>query len=285
MLKKTDTNGFKGWIHEELDWSPAVSHIDELLKSISAKGEQVLHCRGRDIYRIDLPFQGSPSSCFVYFFRNTSFSRSLKSPWPFKIMRISQKMRSLGFPSFEVLAALRPADELRNRNSLLIAREILDVRELPATGNHVYKVHESLPFTGEVVKRTAIELARFHDAGLVHGDLKSRHVLFSGDPGDADCLIYFVDLEKTRHCRFLPALARDILAARDIIQLLTSLPDEEGVPGENEKSRFLSLYLGERSLGDRRRKRIRRFAGFYLGSGSFRQGETLLQGLKRIARR
>ena len=101
---------------------------------LSEKGELILTCQGRDIYRLSFDLEGIPCSCFLYLFRNTSHSRALKRPYAYQILRISQKIRSLGFPSFKVLAALRPKNELLNWNSLLIAQEILDVKELQATG-------------------------------------------------------------------------------------------------------------------------------------------------------
>ena len=282
MLNRIRNGKYKGWVHERLEWDPSDPEKDEFQKMLHEKGEVVLHCRGRDIYRLNLQLEGTPVSCFLYVFRNYSLTRALKTPYAWKILRISNKLRKLGFQTIEVLAAVRPKYELLNWNSLLIAKEILNVYELPATGNHVYKVHPSIPFSGQITDETASELARFHDSGLFHGDLKSRHILIPGDSDKAAPIVCFVDLEKTRHHRFLPSLLLDMLAARDLVQLLSSLPHgEESPEGDKEKSRFLSLYLDHRNLGNRRSKRIRKAAGLYLDSGALRQGETLLKGLKR----
>ena len=282
MLNRIRTGKYKGWIHEGLEWDPSDPERDEFQQNLSEKGEVVLHCRSRDIYRLNLQLEGTPVSCFLYVFKNSSLTRALRTPYAWQVLRISKKLRKLGFQTIEVLASVRPKYELLNWNSLLIAKEILNVNELPATGNHVYKVHPSIPFSGQTTDATASELARFHGSGLFHGDLKSRHILVPGDSDRVTPMVFFVDLEKTRHHRFLPSLLLDILAARDLVQLLSSLPGgEESPEGDKEKSRFLTLYLDHRNLGNRRSKRIRKAAGMYLDSDVLRQGETLLKGLKR----
>jgi Lipopolysaccharide kinase (Kdo/WaaP) family len=285
ILKKIRTRDYKGWIHEGLEWTPSNPAGEEFQKMLSEKGELLLTCQGRDIYRLSFDLEGIPCGCFLYLFRNTSHSRALKRPYAYQILRISQRIRSLGFPSFKVLAALRPKNELLNWNSLLIAQEIPNVKELQATGNHVYQVHASIPFSGRITDIVAEELARFHTAGLIHGDLKSRHILISKNQDRVNPEICFVDLEKTRYYRILPSVLRDLFSARDIIQLLSSLPDECGVTsGQGEKARFLSLYLKRRNLGERKSKRIRKAVSLYLDSDSLRQGETLLQGIIRKIR-
>lgn len=279
MLRRIRTREYKGWIHEGLEWDP--SH-DEFQRMLSQKGEVVLHCRGRDIYRLTLNLDDIPVKCFLHMFRNTSLTRALKKPYAWQVLLMSNRLRKLGFPSIEVLAAIRPKNEILNWNSMLIAREILNVRELPASGKHVYRVHARVPFSAEVAEQTASELARFHDSGLFHGDLKSRHVLVSEISENKGPEVFFVDLEKTRNPKFIPPFLRDILAARDLIQLLTSLPGgEEAAEGNEEKSILLTRYLEHRKLGSRRSQRIRRAVRLYLDSASLRQGETLLKGLKR----
>ncbi len=285
ILNRTRTREYKGWIHKGLEWTPSNPEGDEFQRMLSEKGELILTCRGRDIYRLNFNLEGAPCCCFLYIFRNTSLTRALKTSYAYQTLRISNTIRELGFPSIEVLAAIRPKNEILNWNSLLIAKEILNVKELPATGSHIYKVHASIPFSGEVADLTASELARFHDSSLFHGDLKSRHILISKNPDKESRDIWFVDLEKTRRHKLLPSFLRDILAARDLVQLLSSLPgDNNGDSAQEEKSRFLSLYLSNRNLSRKRSGTIKKAVNLYLESGSLRQGETLLQGIYRRIR-
>ncbi len=283
MLSRIRNSKYKGWIHGGLEWNPLDTEDDECRQMLSEKGEVLLHCQGRDIYRLNLQLEGNPVSCFLYIFRNSSLSRALRMPYAWKVLRISNKLRKSRLQTIEVLAAVRPKHELLNWNSVLIAKEILNVYELPATGNHVYQVHPSIPFSGQTAEATAYELARFHDSGFFHGDLKSRHILISRGSDMETPRVCFVDLEKTRHHRSLPSLLLDIMAARDLVQLLSSLPGgEESPEGDKEKSSFLNLYLDHRNLGEKRSKRIRKAVSLYLGSDALRQGETLLKGLKRM---
>lgn len=245
----------------------------------------MLHCRGRDIYRVTLEFEGRPVNCFLYFFRNSSLSRAFRSSPALSIMKISEQIRNGGFPSIEVLAAIRPGREYLNWNSLLVAKEIMQVRELPAMGNHVYKVHDQIDFSPAVADRTAEEVARFHDAGFYHGDLKSRHVLVSGTQ-DSPARITFVDLEKTTRSRFGPFIYRDLLAARDLVQFLSSIPDaKKAGSGNNSKPEFLSVYLSLRNLGSLRTRLIRKIVELYLDGRTLRQGETVLQAVIRRVKR
>ncbi len=282
MLKRIRTREYQGWVQAGLDWTPSDPEGDEFQRMVAEKGELLLHCRGRDIYRICFILDGSPCSCFLYVFRNSSLSRAFKASPARRILKISRKIRELGFPSLEVLAALRPKKEILSRNSLLIVKEIGNVKELPACGNHVYKVHESTEFSELVAELTARELARFHDSGLFHGDLKSRHVLVSGKREEEHPSIVFVDLEKTRHSPLLPSFLQDLLAARDLVQLLSSLPEEPEESGRcDHKSTFISSYLSKRNPQPGRARRIRKTVSLYLDSGSLHQGETVLRGVLR----
>jgi len=283
MLKRLRTHEFTGWIETGLKWAPLNPEDEAFQRMISAKGEPLLHCRGRDIYRVNLELDGSPCPCFLFVFRNSSFTRSFRLPSALRILRISRQIRQLGFPSLEVLAAFRPKYRWLNRGSLLVAKEIPDVRELPSSGNHIYRVHDSAEFSEFISDLTAFELARFHDSHIFHGDLKSRHVLISGDPEVEHPDIFFVDLEKTCYQPRLPSFLKDLLAARDLVQLLSSLPGGRKAAGRiRDKSGFLSRYLDSRDLTGKRRKRIRKTVCLYLESGRLRQGETLLRGILRM---
>ena len=281
MLNRISTSKYRGWIHEGLEWDPSEPLKYGFQRILSEKGEVVLHCRGRDIYRLNLMLDGVPCGCFLYIFRNTSLSRALNKPYAWQVLRMSGILRDSGFHTIEVLAAMRPKNEFLNWNSLLIAREIRNVRELPSAGRHAYKVHPSIPFTAEIAGLTAAELARLHDSGLFHGDLKSRHVLLSEGSENPGPDVFFVDLEKTLKPRFFPVFILDLLAARDLIQLLSSLPGgEDAAEGNEAKSLLLTRYLEHRKLGSRRSKRVRKAVRLYLDSGTLIQGETLLQSLK-----
>lgn len=285
MLKPFKTPEYRGWFDPELDWTPSLPESKEFQAMVSKKGELLLHCRGRDIFRITFNLSGKPCRCFLYVFRNSSISRAFRTSPAHRIRIASKLIREAGFPSIEVLAALRPKKEWLSWHSLLVTREIPDVKELAAAGNHVYQVHESLPFTDGISRLTARELARFHDAGLFHGDLKSRHILVSSHPYRGQDQIFFVDLEKTGKKSLLPGFLKDLLASRDLIQLLSSLPQAAENPGTISGERFIDQYFASRNLRSSREARIRRALDLYRNSGTFRQGETILQAVLKQIRR
>jgi len=92
--------------------------------------------------------------------------------------------------------------------------------------------------------------------------------------------IVLVDLEKTRKTGLFPPLVRDLLAARDLIQLLQSLPVTVGGESlEAARREFLSSYLERRAISPRRRRRIEWMIGLYGPQGTFVQGRTVVGSL------
>ena len=247
--------------------------------------ELVLDCRGRQIYRADLERSGTPHPCFIYLFRNQSFSRSLRKTHAFHILQIAERIKASGFNTLEVLAALKPKNETLNWHSLLIASEIESVSELPSAGNHVSQVHEFIEFDTKVASSLAGELSKFHERKLIHGDLKTRHILTSNEnssnhSSNGARKFHLVDLEKSRHFPLIPSTLLDVLAARDLVQLFASLPTNSN--GHNlvpTKDQFLSEYFSKRNISGFRAALIRRILGLYSPEGGLRQGETILTSL------
>jgi len=194
-------------------------------------------------------------------------------------------MRNEGIQTLEVLAALKPRNERLNWRSLLIASEIDSVNELPSAGNHVFQVHRSVPFDSSIASMLAQELSRFHDRRFVHGDLKSRHILAkknvsTAHAGNGTGPFHLVDLEKCRRYRHLPNFLLDILTARDLVQLFSSLPvDAEGRSAASVWPRFLSDYFAGRNLSKSRIRFMQRILELYSPGGSLSQGKTLIDCL------
>ena len=127
----------------------------------------------------------------------------------------------------------------------------------------------------------ARELAGFHSKGFFHGDLKTRHVLVQ-HRSNRGPRFFFVDLEKCISVPYFPGFLRDILAARDLIQLFASLPRESPGFAQGESSKLLlRRYLEAAPISGRRRKRLRSIVKLYSSQGEFQQGRTLLSNVLR----
>ena len=280
----------RGWI------CPSVKLPESLARGWAASpvipgARLLLDCRGRQIYKAQLERSGRPHSCFIHFFRNQSFSRSLRRTHAFHILQISEKMKREGLQTLDVLAALKPKGETLNWNSLLIASEIEEVNELPSAGRHVFQVHRAVEFDASIASTLANELSDFHDSRFIHGDLKTRHLLakvpdLTDVSGNGMKRFHFVDLEKCKHHPFLPSSLLDVLTARDLVQLFASLPMNAN--GKNLlplKSQFLAEYFTARGLSKRRIQVIQGILGLYSPGGALRQGRTLLASLADQFRR
>ncbi|MEE2840594.1 MAG: lipopolysaccharide kinase InaA family protein [Acidobacteriota bacterium] len=267
---------YQGWIHPE--FSPPEQLLETPEKAGELPGaEPVLDCRGRQIFRTPLKFQDGPHSCFTYYFKNSSVSRSLRSCYAFQSLKISEKLRAEDFGTLEVVAAVKKKGEWLNWHSLVVAREIESVHEIASEGHHIYQVHPAEELSPKLAGQLARELVRFHTRGFFHGDLKTRHILVRTD---STARFFFVDLEKCRYLPRLPRLLRDVLAARDLIQLLTSLPG--AFTASNHLVRdFLECYLEAAGLPLDPPPRIVKMVNLYSQEGPLSQGQTVLSGLVR----
>jgi hypothetical protein len=91
--------------------------------------------------------------------------------------RHAELLRDMGFPTLEVVAALKKKSELLNWTSILVALEIQSVSEIPSRGDHIFQIHDFLGVSTDWPVALGRHIARFHNAGFVHGDLKTRHIL------------------------------------------------------------------------------------------------------------
>jgi hypothetical protein len=280
---------FCGWVSQDLTLPDGLTTEASSVSSLEG-AETLLDCKLRNIYRAPLRRGDQALSCFFYFFRHNSLRQALGSGPPFHVLKMSEILREQGFASLEVLAALRPNRQILKWNSLLIASEIHSVSELPSAGTHVYQIHKWIEFDQGIATELARELARFHDCSFFHGDLKSRHILTrtnsTASSGEDTTRFVLVDLEKTQRLPHLPSPARDILAARDLIQLLCSLPaGTELDEVQQARDRLLDEYLTRRSISSRRARFIGRILEMYGPAGFLVQGKTVLGGLTSHLRR
>ncbi len=266
---------FKGWIHK--DFQPPVELLEYPEKVCEFPGaERLLDCRGRQIFRLPLLVRGQFQSCFTYYFRNASLSRSLRRNYAFQNLRMSRKLHRNGLGTITVVAALKQRGEWLNWHSFSVAPEIPSVCEIPSTGNHIFQVHPVIDFSPQIAVDLARELVSFHTKGFFHGDLKTRHILVDIRQ-NPHTRFYFVDLEKCQHFPHLKGYLRDILAARDLVQLFASLPETSKVA--NFKGVLLDHYLGASELSLSRQERLRRIIDLYRPGGVLRQGQTLFSSL------
>ena len=281
VLRRFSNRKVRGWVHPELGLPACLTNGWNASPEIPG-AELLLDCKGRRMYRAPLDRAGRSESCFIYLFRNQSFSRSLQRTHAFHILQIAETMRGKGIQTLEVLAALKPRNERLNWHSLLIASEIDSVNELPSAGNHVFQVHESVRFDKGLASCLAGELSTFHNRKFVHGDLKSRHILARQNStesfsGNGVKRFHLVDLEKSKYYPLVPDPLLDVLAARDLVQLFASLPNGQDL--DPVRSQFLSEYFSGRKLSKLRIGLIRRILDLYSPGGSLRQGSTILENL------
>lgn len=269
-----------GYLHPEIRFTKELEMIlfqRPESRTLEAATE-ILRCDGRLIFRLPLELGGSACSCYLYLFTNKSWSRALHRASAMHIMQVAARMTRAGFPTLEVLAALKPRTQLLNWDSLLISREIENVQELPSSGTHLYQVHETIVLDEDLLQAVASHIAALHNRGFVHGDLKTRHILVRRQQDD--CTIFLVDLEKSRRMPAQLGPAHDLWAARDLIQFFASLPRETTPQEEIDvRSPFLDSYFQARLLSDFRRRGIRRWVELYRPGGRFQQGRTLLDSL------
>ena len=270
---------FVGWIRE--GFQPP----DELLDCPEEIGrfpgaEHLLDCRGRQIHRLPLAFEGAPRSCFTYYFTNASLGRSLRRSYAFRTLRMSLLLKEHGFSTLDVLAALKRRGQLLNWTGLLIAGDIQSVCELPSTGRHVFRIHGSVDLSGDLAASLGKYLASLHNASFLHGDLKTRHILVSR--GAEGWFFHLVDLEKCLYLPHLPSPLRVLVAGRDLVQLFASLPEADV---ESSGGVLLESYLEAIRLSARQKERLRRITALYGKRGRFRQGRTLLANVLDIVKR
>lgn len=269
---------YQGVIRSGFDPPQAILHEPAGAAAI-AGAEHLLDCAGRQIYRIPLGSGPHPTRCFTYYFTNRSFTRSLRYCYAFRTLRTSLLLERHGFPSIQVLGALKARKELLNWTSLLIAAEIECVFELPSTGQHLFQIHPFVELNRDLARNLGAYLAKFHGAGFFHGDLKTRHILVGRSP--SDCRFYLVDLEKCLYVPHLVPSLGSLLAARDLIQLFASLPSHQA---ERKKDIFDS-YFSETRLPATARSVLRRTVRLYSEQGHFRQGRTVAANLAALLMR
>ncbi len=245
------------------------------------RAEHLLDCVGRQIHRVPMRVGNDIQSCFAYYFTNRSITRAFRRCYALRTLRHAELLREMGFPTLEVVAALKKKNEVLNWTSILVALEIQSVFEIPSRGDHVFQIHDFLEVSTDWPVALGRHIARFHNVGFVHGDLKTRHILADLSPGGFR--FHLVDLEK---CRFLPrcpAAIRTILVARDLIQLLASLR-EPRAGGTEIGDLIFDSYLRDLQYGAVFARRVQKLVHLYRGETGFKQGKTVVENLWDIVK-
>ncbi|HEY3131781.1 MAG TPA: lipopolysaccharide kinase InaA family protein [Acidobacteriota bacterium] len=288
-IKPYRTGRFRGTIYSDLP-SCLAGVLDDPERTEAVPGSRrVLNAKLRTIWEVPLP---DGSAYFVHLFRDQR--RRVVA----RISKIHELMRALQIATFDIVA-LGHESAGKSRSEFFIARKIPDAVSIPAGLGHRYEV---VPEAHEVPEKLENSLASFisdfHRKRIIHGDLKSRHILIQNcaylrtgaaradthGPGEnsdhkfsrsLDPKFYLVDLEKTRRLWFLPEGLVDLLRVRDLIQLSASCSQ---LITNQQKIRFLRTYLRQLAVNARRR-RIFYFVIRLYSDHDFRQGQTLLQNL------
>jgi hypothetical protein len=277
---KYSGQSYQGYLRT--DFAPpdlVLNHPEEIGRLAGA--EHLLDCVGRQIYRVPLRVGNRVQSCFTYYFTNRSFTRAFRRCYALRTLRHAELLHEMGFPTLEVVAALKKKSEFLNWTSILVALEIQSVSEIPSRGDHVFQIHDFLGASADWPVALGRHIARFHNAGFIHGDLKTRHILANVSGGEFR--FYLVDLEK---CRFLPrcpAAIRAILVARDLIQLLASLREPKD-GGSQVGDLILESYRMEVQYGPAFTRRVQKLVRLYRGETGFKQGKTVAENLWNIVK-
>lgn len=264
---------YKGWIHEDLTLDESLLEEPSLV-SQNLGAEILVDGAGRQVFRFELP--GSRGEmAFGFFSCPMSRWSWLHKPYSDRVLGATGALTEAGFPCMQILAAVRPRRTFPRKGSLVIAREIPRVRQLPAFGNHYLDIHAEADLEVETAVSLGKHIASLHNASIFHGDLKSRHILLDSD----SATFFLVDLEKCRSLPKWPRFVQDILAARDLIQLFHSLPGDGSLSRQRRK--LLDAYHETLAVSIRSRNRIGWFLSLYGDRGGFEQGLTLLENLAR----
>jgi tRNA A-37 threonylcarbamoyl transferase component Bud32 len=217
-------------------------------------------------------------SCYFYQFTNSSWRRSIARNPVLRTARMATILKRHRIPSVDVLLAVKRRQTL-NWNSYLLTREIENVKELDAKGDHVYRIHPTISLTPELALAFGRHLARVHNLGFFHGDLKSRHILIEQDRLN-QYTFYLVDIEKSTFVPFLPPPLSDLFASRDLIQF----QDSTRATGRSALKIFFESYNTARDLPAFRLRFIESAVSLYGPNGRFRQGRTVLANLWQLLR-
>ena len=264
----------RGWVHRDLNPHPEFLDRPETVAAWPG-AEKVIDRVSRQIYRMRLLMGGEEISAYSYYLADTSFPRVLRSTYAFRVLRQSHRLLANGIGTFQVLASVKKRRVVLNRKSFVLVREIPSVTEIASRTDHSSDIHDHTELTADLSAALGKAVAHLHNQSFVHGDLKTRHVLLGEDSPPE---IFFVDLEKCWSIRPFPSLVQDVLCARDLIQLFTSMPDNEfyrtRVPHQ-----VLDSYWRSRELDGKRSERILSYLQMYGPEGRFRQGKTLLENV------
>jgi tRNA A-37 threonylcarbamoyl transferase component Bud32 len=160
------------------------------------------------------------------FFRRSRAQRALRSALAFE---------SAGLPVARGLAAADLRWWRWPRHAYLLSTEIQDARTLSAIAR------ASAPWSRRLVGVLAVLLARVHEAGFVHGDLKATNILFA--PGDDPWLI---DLDGVRQFERVPRRR----AVEDLARLATGIIEAGGKGSFILSVRFMRCYCSNRGVDD-----------------------------------
>ncbi len=263
---------YRGWVDPEAELGDLIEDPSSLERRSDAR--LFLKRAGRHIFHLDVVYAKRPTPCLAYYAFGRSLGHGSARISVRRVLRYSEVLEREGFQGVPVLAAVWRRGFLSRSDGLVVMQEVPDVVELESWGRHRSRTHDRIAWEDPIAANLASTLARLHEKRLFHGDLKSRHILVR--PGDTDQFI-FADLEKMKRLGRSPGLALDLFAARDLIQLLSSIRD--GHPESQVNNGFLEKYLAGRDLGSRRSNRLRAMVGLYGPGGRFRQGETVLRNL------
>jgi len=210
------------------------------------------HYRGRgEILRIPLRGSSDEHAVVRHYRRGGLVRHFLEDQYPgpsrfFQEARITEKARTLGIPTAEVLAVRAERIGLGFYRGDLVTRQIRESEDL---GEYLGRLLESQRAPeedrGRDVCRSIADLVRkMHHCGLLHADLNVKNILFRLEAGTVQS--YVIDLDRAR---FVPSLP-EALRIRNLQRLYRSL-EKQGFMGsvvsERDVVRFVHEYCRDDS--------------------------------------
>lgn len=224
------------------------------LPALDHRASAVVHrCRRRTLYRATLPLRTGPTVVFIKEHLHNGTRRSLSDGWvsrrPERAARAARALTAAGFHTFLPIATVHCRSADSGCGSWLVFRPVQGTALEEWLATHRAGEHRE-----RVLNALANEVARLHEAGFWHGDLKAKNVVLATDDGNGSSrepALAFVDLDGLGRCPWwLPAGLR----LRACLDLRTLVAHLARCCSPDELAQFQADYCAARHFGPRRRR-------------------------------
>ena len=204
--------------------------------------ESVQSAESSRVWRFPVTFQGALKHVYFKEYLPRSVLDSLKQVFrparAIRAMKAASVLARHGFHTPEILAVGQTRKGLLRRTSFMATLEAVNARPIyeyftPEPGG---EAPLSLRSRRDLLRQFGQTVGRMHASNIVHGDLRLGNVLVGRT--DRDWTFFFIDNERTRVLRKLPAR----LQVKNLVQVNMKLPDTLTDMG---RMRFFREYWAE----------------------------------------